>query len=356
MDALETALAGRDPGERLVLVVDQFEEVFTATADESERAAFIERLVALADDPADAVVVIAIRADYTGHFAAYPELSRLFAANLVLVGPMTRDELRRAIELPARRVGVRVEIGPERRPRRRGRGGARRAAAALHRAGRALAGAEDGWLRVEGYERTGGVRGAVARLAEASYEQLSRRSGRRRRGCSFACRRGRGGCRPSAVASRSPSSTSIATPWPRRALEAHRGPPLTRDDGMIEVAHEALIREWPRLRAWLEEDVTGRQLRGHLTQSAKQWAERDRDAGELYRGARLSATLDWAARPRSRAERARARVPGPSRQASEPEAERKGGSNGRLRGLLVGALALPPRRAPGRSARSDPAR
>src|SRR5207302_2058121 len=69
---------------------------------------------------------------------------------------------------------------------------------------------------------------------------------------------------------------------------------LTRDDGMIEIAHEALIREWPRLRGWLEEDATGRQLRTHVTQSAKQWSDRDRDAGDLYRGARLSATLDWA--------------------------------------------------------------
>ena len=109
MNALETALAGRDQGERLVLVVDQFEEVFATTADASERAAFIDRLVAAAGDPDDAVVVIVVRADYTGHVARHAELSRLFAANLVLVGPLTRDELHRAIELPARRVGVRVE-------------------------------------------------------------------------------------------------------------------------------------------------------------------------------------------------------------------------------------------------------
>jgi WD40 repeat protein len=63
---------------------------------------------------------------------------------------------------------------------------------------------------------------------------------------------------------------------------------------MVEVAHEALLREWPRLHEWLEEDAQGRELRHHLAQAARQWDERGRDSADLYRGARLSATLDWA--------------------------------------------------------------
>src|SRR5205823_6289695 len=70
---------------------------------------------------------------------------------------------------------------------------------------------------------------------------------------------------------------------------------LTRSDRDVEVAHEALLREWPRLRAWLEDDAQGRQLRQHLTQAARQWETSAGEASELYRGARLSATLDWAA-------------------------------------------------------------
>ena len=68
---------------------------------------------------------------------------------------------------------------------------------------------------------------------------------------------------------------------------------LTRDEEQVEIAHEALIREWPRLRGWLQEDTAGRQLRRHITQSARQWAERGRDPADLYQGARLSAALDW---------------------------------------------------------------
>ena len=111
---------------------------------------------------------------------------------------------------------------------------------------------------------------------------------------------------------------------------------LTRDDGMIELAHEALAREWPRLRGWLEEDVTGRQMRGHLTRSARQWADRDRDAGDLYRGARLSATLDWAQSHDRELNALEREFLAQSRQASERESERQRRTNRRLRGLLIG--------------------
>ena len=106
---LADALLDRASGQRLVLVVDQFEEVFTTTAGESERAAFIDRLVELAGDPERAVVVLTIRGDFTDRCAPYTQFAELLAANLVLIGPMTPDELRRAIELPARRVGLRVD-------------------------------------------------------------------------------------------------------------------------------------------------------------------------------------------------------------------------------------------------------
>ena len=139
MRELSDAVAGLGD-RRIVLAVDQFEETFTTCRDEEERAAFIAALVRAAHDPHEQyVVVIAIRADYYGRCAAYPELSSLLAANHVLVRPMQSDELRRAIELPAHRAGLRVEpeltdalvADTEER--------ARRAAPAVHRAARALA-------------------------------------------------------------------------------------------------------------------------------------------------------------------------------------------------------------------------
>ena len=70
---------------------------------------------------------------------------------------------------------------------------------------------------------------------------------------------------------------------------------LTVDDGAVEVAHEALLREWPRLRGWLEEDAQGRRLHRQISEAAEAWDADDRDPGGLYRGARLSGALEWRA-------------------------------------------------------------
>ena len=70
---------------------------------------------------------------------------------------------------------------------------------------------------------------------------------------------------------------------------------VTVSEGTAEVAHEALLREWPRLRGWLEEDAEGRRLHGHLMHAASEWNRDDRDRGELYRGARLASALEWRA-------------------------------------------------------------
>lgn len=105
-------LAASAGAERLLLVIDQFEEVFTTCRDAEERAAFLAALSEAAQAPEqDATVVIVVRADYYGHIAAAPRLAGLLAANHVLVGPMDPDELRRAVELPARRAGLLLEPG-----------------------------------------------------------------------------------------------------------------------------------------------------------------------------------------------------------------------------------------------------
>ena len=88
----------------LLIAVDQFEETFTACGDETERAEFVDALIAAVESQTRrAHVLIAVRADFYGRCAAYPELARLLGANNVLVGPMSREELRRAIERPAER-------------------------------------------------------------------------------------------------------------------------------------------------------------------------------------------------------------------------------------------------------------
>ena len=171
--ALEQALAAAPAHGRLVVAVDQFEEVFTTCREESERAAFVDALVAsVRDVRRRTLVVVAVRADYYGRCAAYTELSRLLGASHVLVGPMLGEELRRAIELPARRAGLLVEhelvdallADVEGQP-----GALPLVSSALLELWQRR---DDNTLRLADYQQAGGVHGAVARQAEQAYERL----------------------------------------------------------------------------------------------------------------------------------------------------------------------------------------
>jgi DNA-binding SARP family transcriptional activator len=286
------ALAG---AERLVLVVDQFEEVFTTCPDEAERAAFLAALTDAAWADSQVTMVVAIRADYYGHCAAAPDLAHLLAANHVLVGPMRQDELRRAIELPAHRAGLRLEPGLSAamveevadQP-----GGLPLLSCALleswqHRHGRTMT--------LAAYQQAGGVRGAVARMAERAWQQLDpdQQAVARR----ILLRLAGPGEGEAVVRRRVPLSELTADRQQHvlavvEALTDRRL--LTTSQDSVEVAHEALLREWPRLRDWLEEDVQGRSLHRHLISAAREWDQAGRDPGELYRGARLTGALEWA--------------------------------------------------------------
>ena len=115
---------------------------------------------------------------------------------------------------------------------------------------------------------------------------------------------------------------------------------VTVSEGSVEVAHEALLREWPRLREWIEEDMEGRRLRRHITQAATEWDAAGRDQGELYRGARLAAALDWTADHALDVNELEREFVTESREASEQETKRVRRTNRRLRGLLVGVALL----------------
>jgi WD40 repeat protein/DNA-binding SARP family transcriptional activator len=332
-----------ESGERALLLVDQFEEVFTVCRNERERTDFLDALVALAEDGDRRVqVVVAMRADFYGRCAAYDGLARLVGANQVLVGPMRRDELRRAIVEPARRVGLRVEPSltdaliadvldeP---------GGLPLLSAALLEQWRE----RDGhMMRRAAYRRTGGVRGAVGRLAEATYARLSEpeRIAAKRilvrladagdEGANFVRRR-------VPLAELDPERDDP----PLAALEVLVDSRLiTADEGTVEVAHEALLREWPRLRAWLEEDAEGRRLHQHLIHAARDWDATGRDPGELYRGARLAAVQDWSASHQGDLNALERDFLDESRARAEQEAEGQRRTNRRLRALLAGAAGL----------------
>ena len=345
---LVLAAATGAPG-RLVLVVDQFEEVFTACRDEAERAAFLTALVEAAQATDGQVsVVVAVRADYYGHCAAEPSLAGLLAANHVLVGPMDTDELRRAIQLPARRAGLRLEPGlaeamigeVAEEP-----GGLPLLSCALlegwqHRQGRTLT--------VAAYRQAGGVRGAVARLAERAWLGLEpdQQAVARR----VLLRLAGPGEGEAVVRRRVPLQEFTTSQDQRvlRVLEALADQRLvTKTKDAVEVAHEALLREWPRLRGWLEEDVQGRALHRHLIAAAREWDQSGRDPGELYRGVRLTGALDWAGDHDADLNQLERGFLDAGRAVAEREvaearrrAEQEARTSRRLRGLLAGLAVV----------------
>ena len=339
---LERAGRTLDDGARLILLVDQFEEVFTACPDEGERTAFIDALTSAGTSSDRTVtVIVAIRADYYGRCAAYPDLAELLGANQVLVGPMRPDEIRRAIESPALRAGLRVE--PELvdilvndvvdEP-----GALPLLSTALlelwqRRSGRTMS--------METYRETGGVRGAVGRLAEDAFHRLD--PDQRSLARAILLRLAGQGEGESVVRRRVPVEEFDV----ERNEDAARvlavltdARLLTASEGSVEVAHEALLREWPRLRGWLEEDVQGRQLHLHLIQAAKEWQEDDEDPADLYRGARLASAIDWTDEHPVELNTLEQGFLHESKAVSEHEAERAHRTNRRLRGLLAGVAVL----------------
>ena len=255
----------------------------------------------------------------------------MLGANHVLVGPMRRHELRRAIELPARRAGLHVEpdlvdaliADVEGEP-----GGLPLLSTALlelwqHRDGRRL--------RLAAYEQTGGVRGAVARLAEGGVRAARRPPSSEHGARDPAAPRRRGGGdarRARRVALDEFERERSGASWP-----AHRRRLLTISEGEVEVAHEALLREWPRLRGWLEEDAEGRRLHRHLRDAARDW-----DGGAAATPASCTAAPGWPPRSTGRP----ATMPSstrPSAPSSTPAARASERAHRRLRMVLAGVAA-----------------
>jgi WD40 repeat protein/DNA-binding SARP family transcriptional activator len=292
---LTDAMAVVAVSERSVVAIDQFEETFTTCENELERAAFIAELGRIAGErDGRCVVVLALRADFYGRCAAYPELAGQLAANHVLVGSMQRDELRRAIELPARRVGLRVdtELADALVADVKDEPGA---LPLLSTALLELWQRRDGRrLRYTVYEQSAGVRGAVARLAEDAFRELDGEQQLIARGVlmRLAGEGAAGGVERRRVAlaeletDRNEDVAHVVALLTDRRL-------LTVSSGTVELAHEALMREWPRLRDWIDADREGLRIHRNFSAAALEWEKLGRDDGALYRGVRLTEAIEW---------------------------------------------------------------
>jgi len=292
--AVQLALAGQPAGAELILVIDQFEEVFSAG---SERDGFVDALLAAVGAPdARTRVVVAVRADFYGECARWPRLVTTLRNSQLLVGPMSSGELHDAIVEPAARIGVHVEralvatviADADREP------------GALPLASHALLetwrGSPPGRLTLAAYQAAGGVSGAIATTAEAVYadcdddqQQMLRRVFLRliALGDGGPDTRRRVASADLAAGSEPGRATALVERLARARL-------VTVDEDGVQIAHEALIRSWPRLTEWLAEGRAGLRIQRGLAESASAWAGYGRDPAALYRGAPLAAALSWA--------------------------------------------------------------
>ena len=296
--------------ERLVLIVDQFEETFTECRVEAQRQAFIAALCAAARS-APVLVVLGVRADFYGSCLAYPALLSALQ-DPVALGPMSADQLRAIITGPAGTVCLEVEpglvelllrdLGMTDDPDVEAAGYDPGALPLLAHALRVTWQQRNGrLLTVAGYRRTGGIRGAIAATAERAYTRLS--PSEQRIAQQILLRLVQVGTQTGDVRRRCPRERLLqALPDPAGAAEKvleifGRARLLTFDTTSVEITHEALLRAWPRLIEWISVDRAGLHIHQLLSEAAEAWKAEEREPSLLYRGSRLAIAQDWAAAP-----------------------------------------------------------
>jgi DNA-binding SARP family transcriptional activator/WD40 repeat protein len=289
---------------QLLLVVDQFEELFTLTEEESERALLLESLRVAAADPSSRVRVVAtLRADFYDRPLNYPRFGELLGASTEVVTPLAPDELERAIVRPAGSVGLRVE--PSLVAQVASDVAAQPGALPLvqYALTELFDRRDEGLLTLAAYHDIGGVGGALAARAEHLYvtrhdagreacRQLFLRLVSLGEGIPDARRRV-----PiselSAIEVDAEAMDSVLDAYGRHRLLTFDRDPATREP-TVEVAHEALLRSWPRLREWIAaaRDDVGTLRR--IEDAAAEWERSGRDASFLLRGSRLDQFDAWA--------------------------------------------------------------
>jgi WD40 repeat protein/DNA-binding SARP family transcriptional activator/energy-coupling factor transporter ATP-binding protein EcfA2 len=287
-------------GRRLLLVLDQFEELYTLCSDPALRQDFIDLLLSVGDAPDDPPlfsVLLAVRADFMGQMLAHRGLADALQDGVIMLGPMNRQELETAIVKPAQAQGMRLQGGL--------------AARILNDVGQAPGRLPllqfaltqlwerqmDGMLTHEDYELIGQVDGALAGYAEQAFALLS----------------------PSQQASAERVFTQMvqlgqdtedtrrpitraevdADDWALVQQLADQRLVVTDIDAQgrqtAEIAHEALIHSWGRLRNWIDADRSFHLWQQRARLAADQWLDSDRDPGALLRGAALAEAEGWSA-------------------------------------------------------------
>ncbi|MFD0361459.1 hypothetical protein ACFQZZ_08360 [Nocardia sp. GCM10030253] len=310
-EALGDPVADWAVGRRGLLIVDQFEELFTACHDDGERDAFLAALADIAGPHENrwGIVVLAIRADFYAPCLDYPVLEDALKNRDYVLGPMRLGELSEAITGPARAAGLELESGlvelvitelcglGDHPDRRRYDPGALpllshvMAATWQHR--------ERLRLTVAGYRKAGGVTGSVAATAERAWDELtvSQRIEAKPLLLSLVSVGSEGHdtrrrADRAELITRAVDSEAAAAVLETLVLARL----VTSDSDSAYFTHEIVLGAWPRLRAWIDEDRVGYLIRQRLESDAVDWAASGSDPALLYRGTRLTTAKEAAGR------------------------------------------------------------
>lgn len=289
----------------LLLFIDQFEEVFTLVPDEAERMQFLTLLLTATTDPASRLrIIVTLRADFYDRPLLYEKFGALMQARTHIVLPLSESELERAVVVPAERVGVQVEPN---------------LTAAIIADVRAEPGAlplmqyaltevferrQGRLMTLEGYEEIGRAAGALARRAGRVYERLTpEQQAVTRQMFLRLVTLGEGTEDVRRRAHRAELLAAIDDPaqleevldiFGRHRLLSFDHEPTTREP-TVEVAHEALLREWSQLREWLDESREDVRQQRRLAGAANEWLQAEHDPSFLLRGAQLETIELWLA-------------------------------------------------------------
>ena len=290
-------------GTELLVIVDQFEETFTLTETEDERAQFLESLRVATADPASRVRVIAtLRADFYDRPLRYPRIGQLLGSTTEVLSPLTPEELERAIVRPAERSGLDVDsaLVPQIAADVAEQPGAlplvQYALTELYDR------RHDGRLTLEAYREIGGVVGALAASAEHLYatrQPAGRKAVRQlflrlvTLGEGTPDSRRRIPLSELSVIEVDPSAMQSALgAYGRHRLLTFDRDPSTREP-TVEVAHEALLSAWQRLRGWIDEAREDVRMHRRLSEAAREWERNDCEPSFLLAGSRLDQFESW---------------------------------------------------------------
>jgi WD40 repeat protein len=341
---LADALAQAPRGRNAVFVVDQCEEALAYPATSPDRVAFFAGLVEFAER---GQLVLSLRADRLGELSAHPDFAHLVESGLYLLGAMSEEQLRSAIEGPARQAGLRLEPGLVDLLGNEVRGRPATLPLLSHVLRQTWRRREGDTLTVAGYAATGGVQRAVAQSAEQLYGELTpaQQMVVRELMVRLVSPDELGEPVPARVPRQTVSSDEEHTAVVERLVGARL---LSTDGESVEIAHESLARAWPRLRSWLDDDVEGLRIMRHLAVAATNWDALGRPDSELYRGARQAKAAEWHASAQANLTEteldylaASAELAESEQRATEEQVRRERRANQRLRtGLAAVAVLL----------------